>query len=80
MSNVKTENPVPPPVPSVDRVTGEVTFKRPEDVGHLDGWNFSEDPYEGGLTAVNRFNDAGESASAKQKAVDEFHKKPNSVI
>ena len=37
-------NPVPPPIPSVDRETNKVTITRSEDIGQLDGWVYSEEP------------------------------------
>lgn len=44
MKGKNSTNPTPPPVPSVDRETGKVTMPRPEDVGKLDGWEFSDEP------------------------------------
>jgi hypothetical protein len=79
MSDVKTENPVPPAIPSVDRVSGKVTMPRAEDNYPNDGyqnWAASEQPNEGGVQET-RFNGPDEHS---QKQVAEFNKKPASII
>ncbi len=81
MSNTKTENGVPPAVPSRNRETGAVSMSRPEDgrMGKLDDWEFSEDPFEGGVHGALNFNDAMDPKQ-RAKAAAEFHAKSNSII
>jgi hypothetical protein len=79
MSNTKTENPEPIKVPTVDRVTGKVTMPREYAGQSVDGWQYSEDCHEGGMTAVNGFNDAM-SQKERDKAVKEFNEKPSNRI
>lgn len=74
--NLSKERPTPPPVPSVDRVTGKVTFKRSEDVGQLDGWASSTDPNEGGVQET-RFNDPAAHTAEQSR---EFNQKPSNRI
>ena len=79
MSETKTENPQPIKLPTVDRVTGKVTMPKEYSGQSLDGWEYSEDCHEGGLTAVNGFNDAMPEKD-RAKAVADFNKKPASII
>ena len=82
MSDKRTENPVPPSQPKVNRVTGKISNLRPEDsnmeqAGHIDGHVYSENPYDG--MPPHHFHNA-ESEKDKAKRVADFHKKPNSII
>jgi len=77
--NIAKERPTPPPVPKVSRETGAVTISRPEDVGFIDGWHSSTNEWEGGLAAVNGFNDAMPE-DERVKAVKAFNEKPSNRI
>jgi hypothetical protein len=79
MSERKTENPEPIRVPVVNRETGAVTMPKEYAGQSLDGWSYSEDCHEGGLTAVNGFNDAM-SDKERDKAVSDFNQKPSNRI
>lgn len=71
MKGPNSTNPTPPPVPKVNRETGAVETLRKEDVGYLDGWASSEDPFEGGVSGT-RFNDA-QPESERTKDSAEFN-------
>jgi len=79
MKGKNSTNPTPPVVPSVDRVSGKITPDPRAEYG-LDGWEGpSEDPFEGGLNAVNGFNDAMPEKD-RAKAVAEFNQKPSNRL
>ena len=77
--NLAKERPTPPPTPKVSCETGAVTISRPEDVGYIDGWASSTNEWEGGLNAVNGFNDAMPQKD-RSKAVADFNQKPSNRI
>lgn len=72
--------PKPPEVPVINRETGAVSdtaeyqnLSQPM----VDGWSASEDPFEGGVSAIN-FNDEM-PADQRAKAAEEFHRGPGSA-
>jgi len=79
MSERKTENPEPIRVPVVNRETGAVTMPREYAGQSVDGFSYSENPWEGGMNAVNGFNDAMLEKD-RSKAVEDFNRKPSNRI